>query len=385
MVAPSKESIYPEFLPNWVHPPRHGVTDAIFQGLGTSVFEDLRVPLLAAKSHEPERLFFKFDTHWNMVGASYAFQAFAKRMKLLDPELKWPDASSYQVFDLVSTDRGDLAEFLRLGSMSEKLPILEMNRLAPTFARHGYGSGQVIDPVGVAGARVSLTRPIVTKNAHALNRSRVLWLSDSFGAHLADPMSTTFSDVVRVHWDRAYEDGGMLVRMVREWNPDFVFVTVAERSLHGIKFETFLQYAPFPATEPSFDHLTAIPLAMRSVKGLAKGDEEGVFEVVSDAPSMMLSAPADIDAMGGGAFLLAMTCLDKSASLPVQAFWKPSSAAGFDRDHAQRFLHVGERSMVPLPEASIAKIRDVRLDLKTNGFCKRFRWDSLSFVGTEIP
>jgi alginate O-acetyltransferase complex protein AlgJ len=44
-------------------------------------------------------------------------------------------------------------------------------------------------------------------------------------------MAATFSDVVQLHYDKALADQGQqLARIVKQWQPDLVFITVVERA-----------------------------------------------------------------------------------------------------------------------------------------------------------
>ncbi len=197
---------------------------------------------------------------------------------------------------------------------------------------------------------------------------------------MADLMSVTFSDVVRVHWRKSHDDGGLLVHLVNTWKPDIVLVTVAERSFRGPQFASFLQYAPPPKAGTAVGNTPRTAFEVSGLNGLERVDGDDSYQVVSDAPSLALSAPTDILLAPGGVFSMRLTCLDNTASLPVQLFWKPARVARFKRDQTQRFLHLGEQSHVPVEVGQDAVVRDLRVDLKANGFCQNFRWGDLTYA-----
>lgn len=75
-VAPNPHTIYPEDLPGWIHPVHPtSCLDALVRFLNTQshvLFVDLRPTLLAAKPEE--NLYTRTDTHWNDLGAYYAYR-----------------------------------------------------------------------------------------------------------------------------------------------------------------------------------------------------------------------------------------------------------------------------------------------------------------------
>ena len=99
VVAPNKESVYPEHLPGWVGPkvgPSHlEQLMAHVKAVPDLTVIDLRPSVIADKSAGP--LYFKADTHWNARGA---YAAYREIMRVLAPEFpglvarSWAEASS---------------------------------------------------------------------------------------------------------------------------------------------------------------------------------------------------------------------------------------------------------------------------------------------------
>ena len=80
MIAPNKESIYPEQVPGWAKPVLPSATDALIAGTGSLRYIDLRPSLQAARAIHQEAVYYKTDTHWNFLGAGIAFRAFAQQV-----------------------------------------------------------------------------------------------------------------------------------------------------------------------------------------------------------------------------------------------------------------------------------------------------------------
>lgn len=380
MVAPNKESIYPEYLPGWAAPRTPGITDNLFQGAGSTLFLDLRPALRTAKKGEHVAQFYRHDTHWNHLGASRGFRTFADRMHKELPEVRWPDDARYLRLYVRPHAGGDLADFLRLGaSVKDDEPVLDAAAWPTDLNFNWYGSDERVDPMRTTDSRVELSRPLQAHNPHALNQRRVLWLTDSFGNHLAPMMRASFSDVVQLHWRDALRNGGSLIRLVDEWKPDFVFVTVVERSFRGPAFASFLGYAPAAPLAPSERTGSVAQFEVTGMSGLVRDEKERSFRVTSEYPSLTLSVSEAVAV--SAALSLKLTCLDGAASVPVQVFWKSSDDPRFHGDRSMRFLHVGSLTAFDIQRPSEPQrpvhVKDLRLDLRGQGHCRHFRLDGL--------
>jgi hypothetical protein len=90
VVAPNKETIYPEFLPKWVvRSGQSGKLDEFVTYMrrhSTVPVLDLRPGLMAAKAQGPT--YYQTDTHWNSFGAFVAYQALINALQKQIPDLK---------------------------------------------------------------------------------------------------------------------------------------------------------------------------------------------------------------------------------------------------------------------------------------------------------
>ena len=223
MIGPNKSSIYPEYMPTWARPVAPNVTDTLLSG--SHNFIDPRKALLLAKQRYNAPLYYKTDTHWNFLGAAVAFQEFSLQVGNQEPEIKWPDKNAYQIREMALRGGGDLANFLRLShDISEFEPILESTQNLSVVTQTNFDTQEVLPH----GGPPSL--PVLVKSKGALNNKKVLWLRDSFGGALLPLMSTTFSQILQIHWSEALKKDGRFLEFVDTWKPDYVFITVVERS-----------------------------------------------------------------------------------------------------------------------------------------------------------
>ncbi|MEO5766970.1 MAG: hypothetical protein ABIS92_01340 [Polyangia bacterium] len=98
VVAPDKDSIYPEHFPDRydrIGPTPFQVLLTYLRAHGDIAILDLRPALIAAKSAGP-LLYLRTDTHWNERGAYHAYQAVMQRVAAWYPDLQPRSLSSFQ-------------------------------------------------------------------------------------------------------------------------------------------------------------------------------------------------------------------------------------------------------------------------------------------------
>ncbi len=228
MLCPNKATVYAEFLPNWAKPVTTPITDTLLAQVNPDLYVDTRATVLAAKARYPQPLFFKTDTHWNTLGAWFAFQTFTQEIKRSQPSLQLLDEASMSVSPPAKIDGGDLAHFLRMQTMladtivyaQHKGTLLQTEQvdfLSGKLQATNIGNPEVAPPI----------TPLLIKSPQALNKMKVLWLRDSFGVAVSPFMAATFSETLQLHYNRA--DPALLAQLVKSFKPDYVFVTVVER------------------------------------------------------------------------------------------------------------------------------------------------------------
>ncbi len=121
IIAPDKQTVYPEYLPDWVTKMgRETKIDQFFAYMkehSTVPVLDLRKPLLEAKKSHP--VYLNSDTHWNSFGSFAAYQELIGKLSPLVPALKLKPAP-FTDFTLTNPPQpgGDLVRILG-ASMAE--------------------------------------------------------------------------------------------------------------------------------------------------------------------------------------------------------------------------------------------------------------------------
>ncbi len=236
VVAPNKQSIYPEYLPEYFQVSQTASRlDQLLasQPLGeTEGILDTRTAIRRDKSKV--RLYDKTDTHWNAQGAYLAYQAILARSQSLFPEqIRQPEFSF--ALNWADGPGGDLAVMRGEGdSVIEQRPVLETGNFSaiPRVISQELQALLTTPPLKVAYT-VKDKRPL-----------RVLVLHDSFFEKLKPFVSETYGSVLYI-WRfldeaRKYPDTEELKQVVALYKPDLVIDEIVERNLS--------QYLPLKTT-----------------------------------------------------------------------------------------------------------------------------------------
>lgn len=241
ILGPDKDSIYPEYLPDWSKHAPTSLTDALTNRVQSDIYINPARKLRQEKDSYPHPLYYRTDTHWNNLGAWVAFHEFSKNLATAQPDLKWPQKPEGAFSTTAERLGGDLANFLRIQtSLSDQEVILDLPDYAMPLEHYDFESGNVVF-TGQNGPVEAPMTPLLMRSTQALNSKKVLWLRDSFGAAMAPFMAATFSDTLQVHY-LALKPGA-LAELVERYQPDYVFITVVERDSRGVFFQTL---APLP-------------------------------------------------------------------------------------------------------------------------------------------
>lgn len=209
VIAPEKQSVYPEYLPDNRRYPQISRFDQLVAYLReNSDLEilDLRPPLLEAK--QTRRLYFKTDTHWDARGGLVASQAIVRELAKSFPEMKPLDESDcVTVRTAMST--GDLARMMGLnGWFVEEVEGMQLRN--PGFVAQ-------VESNGASWMLVTTHRD--------QNLPSLLAFCDSFSSAFATFLSQHFSRAV--YRQQLYFDPGQ-VELER---PQIVIEEMVERYL----------------------------------------------------------------------------------------------------------------------------------------------------------
>ncbi|EFH7078544.1 hypothetical protein ACK6GC_004701 [Escherichia coli] len=379
MIGPNKGSIYPENMPSWAKPALSNPTDALLAETGEGHYIDLRPPLLAAKKVYREALYYKTDTHWNDLGASVAFRAFAKKVGEAAPELKWPSEKVYELTRVTPRIGGDLANFLRLtASLSDDQPMINASSLPVKTTQTDFVTKQVLFQGGnpVTDAPGS---PLLVTSVGALNDKKVLWLRDSFGTSLSPLMAATFKEVLQLHWSHAIKPGGSFAQLVDEWKPDYVFVTVVERAARSSGFAAY----PPPGVVPKGRDFKAVRTATPvGVNHLVQGPSENEYQIKGNDAFVDFVLSSTVTQSDAQYLNIDLTCSDNTSSVPLQLFWLEDGQPYYDEEHSARFsLRTGEYliDLRTIPKwNSVSAIKRLRVDIDAVNACTHFQLNNPS-------
>ncbi len=146
VVAPNKDSIFPEFLPTAFRPIRdesklQQLTKYLSKQAGVS-YIDFSNDLKISKA-EDGQIYHKTDTHWNDIGAFIACHRLILELSQHFPQLKPIEKQDLQVQYNLSS--GDLVDMSGLKGMTERVPVVRIanpppkTRLKAIFIHDSFG------------------------------------------------------------------------------------------------------------------------------------------------------------------------------------------------------------------------------------------------------
>jgi hypothetical protein len=253
MVAPNKQSIYPEYNPRFYEQSKkvsrleHLLTVGADRNM--ELLLDVRERIRSHK--ETARLFNKTDTHWNYRGAYLAYLALMERVRQ-----QFPDLELGQEFTFAPLWReqlgGDLAMMIgRRQDLHEQVPILDDSEFQSLRRQVSK------ELTGILNLRQ--LKPLYTKRKDT--PLRVLVLRDSFFNHLRPFISESFGEVLYVwqYYDAstlAFLDRAKLSEVIAAFHPDLLIEETIERFVNRFLIVNDQDWSirpekPFVQTDPA--------------------------------------------------------------------------------------------------------------------------------------
>jgi len=230
VIAPNKESIYPEFIPSRFSR-RHGtgVTDQLLNylkdtGCAVSVL-DLRPALIEVKS--TMQAYFKTDTHWTDQGAFVGCQQIIAFLQRWMPELKTESAEG--VFSQPAQHKlSDLSAMLGLS--------VGTTESAPAYSPLQLGEQRIVRFTlpNVSETKERSPRTVIPGNP--LSSRRALLLRDSFSDAMLKPLSRHFASTTWI-WRSATEAVELekqLAAILQQEKPDVFIEQLVERHVQNV-------------------------------------------------------------------------------------------------------------------------------------------------------
>lgn len=210
VIGPNKHSVYPE---NYIDARPEGITRAdqlisVFNELGiTCVYP--RDYLIEQKEKNVSPLYYETDTHWNNLGAYYAFTQIENEVEKLFPNVNFPNID-YDFEVSYSETAGDILPMLGIKkAKSTQIAAKPKNSEFSNYFEYVKNEGR---------------GGVITKGKNE-NLPRVIVFRDSFYSALTPYFSTLFSSV-EYNWRRITEEDK---KNILENKPDLIIFEAVER------------------------------------------------------------------------------------------------------------------------------------------------------------
>jgi alginate O-acetyltransferase complex protein AlgJ len=220
VVAPNKQTIYPEYLPDYLQKERgQSRLQQLVAYLKThSDVSILDLSDVLAEAKKRHRIYHMTDTHWNDRGAYTAYRAIMDRIRQWYPEI--PSAQN-RIIESESTlgPGGDLAGMLDMAdAMQEKRPALRVQSTCLPQKIQGIDELDLITP--------NKPKSVMTKCDKS--KMRAVVFRDSFFEPLIPFMAEDFNQIVYI-WTQY--DHSIMEKLIEQQKPQIVIEEMVERLL----------------------------------------------------------------------------------------------------------------------------------------------------------
>jgi alginate O-acetyltransferase complex protein AlgJ len=220
VVAPDKQSIYPEYLPDNAQRKRRYPTrlDQIIEYLkeNTSVqILDVRNILLEEKKAGPLPLYKKTDSHWNYLGGFVAYKEIMRSISFV------PKKKNDFEWEHVNKGRGDLANMLALNDQVTEENMIEVKELFEsdlTFQNFEKDYGY----------KKKIQISVAIQNRKNINTQKLLIFHDSFGEGLIKFLCNDFQETVAINTNLFSSS------IIEKERPDVVIFQLVERNARSL-------------------------------------------------------------------------------------------------------------------------------------------------------
>lgn len=234
VIAPNKESIYKDKLPNWMNYNGKTITDDIVESaLNKNInMLDLRSLLEKEKYSNNELLYFKTDTHWNIKGASLGFES---TIDFINDIYKVNIEKLHYTLQPSFRGGGDLTRFLKIQDL---LSSTYDNDFSLIFEKNiEVCKGNINKESGSLEECTNISNPILDINGqpqYIINKLnpgyKLLFLGDSFGVASSQLYNASFNTIWKWHYGAI--NGEMLSKFIDDNKPDIVIYQIIERALY---------------------------------------------------------------------------------------------------------------------------------------------------------
>ncbi|KWT82790.1 alginate O-acetyltransferase AlgX-related protein [Candidatus Magnetominusculus xianensis] len=221
LVPPNKETIYPEYLPEFINKVSSTTKlDQLITLLDNTTFKiiDLRDSILEAKNNG--RLYFKTDTHWNSFGAFMGYQKIINALGKDYPQLVPKAISDFKV-TAGARGAGDLYRLISVADLFTDDEVI-FTPVTP-FKSKDAAPGNYVHTYRTP------TNPLIVREVDDGRLPKVVVFRDSFFMHPLDFFAEHFRRSVYV-WTMTFDTD-----IIEKEHPDIVITEIVERNLYTLK------------------------------------------------------------------------------------------------------------------------------------------------------
>jgi len=233
VVTPNKQSIYPEYLPDYYQKmKKESRLDQVLTFLHerkSAPMLDMRPVIIAKKGGTI--LYHKNDTHWNTLGAFYAYNAIIGEIQKSFPDLEFPK-------DIKIGDRWEKGH---TGDLSQLAGSTDPLRDLSVVSGKSWETEEVDPEIRKI---LSLDQTLLSSTRKKGGKLRVMILHDSFMLPLVPFMSESFGEVLYI-WKYLNDETTnsarrkILDKLIDYYKPDIVIDEIIERNLNYLIEEDF--------------------------------------------------------------------------------------------------------------------------------------------------
>ncbi|WP_370977119.1 alginate O-acetyltransferase AlgX-related protein [Enterobacter ludwigii] len=236
-IAPNSHTIFREKMPDWASKNKSSpnIKYLLNEEKNDQTLVDLSLSLKDIKGNSMHPIYYKTDTHWNEFGSWYGYKDLQKKIQASIPDLKWLSSNDIS-FKSNLKNGGDLSRFIRIQNLLTDIDVRVKIKTSSKIVVTDY-KGNTLRVSDTSDRQEDMSKQLIVHTSNALNDKKVLWLRDSFGVALYPYMNATFSTIMQQHYQDVLTNPEYMKKLITEFKPDLVIITVIERNSLSEYFE----------------------------------------------------------------------------------------------------------------------------------------------------
>lgn len=225
VIPPLKKTMYPEYLPARLF--LHYKMSKLDQFLSyvkthsTATVIDLRIALRKAKKKERFPLYYKYDTHWNLLGGYYGYEEVMAYIRKDFPMISKTARKNDYNWNVSTNTEGDLVKLLSINTWFRRTEIVPV-------PKNGYKASEI---PSLQYPSYDSPHPIVTYSNGTQNSLKLIMNRDSYSNFLIPFMSEHFSRSIYL-WTPKFN-----AEIIKQEMPDIVISEMLERFIKDLSIE----------------------------------------------------------------------------------------------------------------------------------------------------